>query len=181
MNPCAIGIRILSVALVAASLLSLLGKSWVERIVVSKSSSTLVAYDSGGRVLKTLPVSLGSNDDGPKLHEGDRRTPEGEYVVCFKNPQSRFHRSLALSYPNRRDADRALAEGRIGAEDHRRILEAQVLRRIPPWKTPLGGEIFIHGGRESHAATAGCIAIDSEAIDELYPLVAMGTPVIIEP
>ncbi len=174
-------LRVFSLALVIASFTTLLRKPWVERIVVSKSLRTLTAFGSDGRVLKELPIVLGSNHEGPKVREGDRRTPEGEYTVCFKNPQSRFRRSFALSYPNLEDANRALTDGRIGVEEYRRIAEAQRRRQIPPWKTPLGGEIFIHGGREIHEATAGCIAIDSSAVEELYPLVAMGTPVVIEP
>jgi murein L,D-transpeptidase YafK len=174
-------LRVLSSILVVVSLVSVLRKPWIERIVVSKSSRVLTAYGAGGRVVKQVPIALGSNDQGPKLREGDRRTPEGQYYVCFRNPQSRFRRSLALSYPNLEDARRGMEEGLIGEEEYRRIAEAQQRRQIPPWKTALGGEIFIHGGRGTYEATAGCIGISDDAVEELFPLVALGTPILIEP
>ncbi|MEX2611777.1 MAG: L,D-transpeptidase family protein [Gemmatimonadota bacterium] len=76
---------------------------------------------------------------GPKRQEGDGQTPEGFYALDFFNPESDFHLSLHLDYPNR--SDRALGHP-AGA----------------------GGEIFIHGGCQ----TAGCIAVNDEAIKEIY-------------
>ena len=76
---------------------------------------------------------------GPKRKQGDGQTPEGFYYVDFLNPQSEFHLSLHLNYPN--TADRLL--GRRDA---------------------LGGEIFIHGG----CLTEGCLAVTDESIKELY-------------
>jgi murein L,D-transpeptidase YafK len=82
---------------------------------------------------------------GPKLKEGDRQIPEGIYSVEYLNPNSKFHLSFKLNYPNAFDQAMAEREGR----------------------TNLGGDIFIHGG----AQTTGCIAIGDEAIEELYALV----------
>ena len=153
----------------------------VTRIVVSKSQGVLTAYGADGRVLKSFPAIVGRQPEGTKIREGDERTPEGEYTVCFKNPQSRFHLSLGLSYPNASDAARGLREGSITQLQYREIVDAHDAGRVPPWKTALGGEIFIHGGMEERQGTAGCVAISNDAIEELFPQIALGTPVTIEP
>ncbi|MGH7819886.1 MAG: L,D-transpeptidase family protein [Candidatus Binatia bacterium] len=153
----------------------------VTKIVVSKSKGTLSAFGAEGRVLAVFPIIVGRQSAGTKELEGDERTPEGEYYVCFKNPQSQFHLSLGLSYPNVEDAERALAAGKISTAEHRAIAEAQLAGKIPPWKTELGGEIFIHGEMDGREGTAGCIGITNEAIEQLFPQVELGTPVVIEP
>ncbi|MGH7962847.1 MAG: L,D-transpeptidase family protein, partial [Candidatus Binatia bacterium] len=173
-------LRLCIFALVSASLMNLLGKPLAGKIVVSKSARSMTVYDAAGRPLKTYTVLIGEAGVGPKRQEGDRTTPEGEYFVCFKNPQSRFHLSLGLSYPNEADARRGLAAGLINEEEYRLIIEANKQKKIPPWKTALGGEIFIHG-ESSENTTAGCIAVSDREIEEIFPLVELGTPVIITP
>ncbi len=173
--------RFVVVLVAFLALLELVFRPMTATIVVSKSERQLTAYDQDGRVLGVWPIAIGRSPLGHKQREGDERTPEGEYYVCVKNPQSDFHLSLGLSYPNRSDAERALADGRIEMVEYRRIAEAERLRQTPPWKTALGGEIFIHGEMESRGATAGCVAITNEAMDELFPLVQPGVTVVIEP
>jgi murein L,D-transpeptidase YafK len=173
--------RLSALTLVVVGLALLVTRPMIARLVISKSARTLTAHAADGSVVRRYPIALGRRPDGPKRREGDEKTPEGEYAICFKNTQSRFHLSLAINYPNRGDADRGLAEGVISPEEHRAIVEAERLGRIPPWKTMLGGEIFIHGARGEREGTAGCIALGNEDIEELFPLVALGTPVIIEP
>jgi murein L,D-transpeptidase YafK len=154
----------------------------VDRIVISKSGRVLTAFDGGGAVLCEVPIGIGTAPDGTKEREGDRRTPEGDYFVCFKNPKSRFHLSLGLNYPNAADAARALAAGAISREEAEAIDAAAREVRQPLWKTALGGEIFIHGGLgDDKADTAGCIAITDAAIEALFPMVELGTPVRILP
>ena len=99
----------------------------------------------------------------------------------MKNPQSRFTLSLGLGYPGPADADRALEERRITRRQHERIHDAARRGRIPPWDTPLGGEIFIHGGGSGSDWTWGCVALDDEDVRELYAAVPVGSPVTIEP
>ncbi|MGH7857344.1 MAG: L,D-transpeptidase family protein, partial [Candidatus Binatia bacterium] len=153
------GLRAAAFVLIVLGLASLFLRPTVREIVISKSSRTLTAYTMDGDVLGRFPIGLGRDPLGPKEREGDERTPEGDYTVCFKNPESRFHLSLGLSYPNPVDAERGLAAGLIGEEEYRAISEAYHRGEIPPWKTPLGGEIFIHGGLERYDATAGCVAV----------------------
>jgi hypothetical protein len=96
--------------------------------------------------IDALPILAASGEEGPKLHQGDRQVPEGIYRVVAFNPNSRFHLSMMLDYPNAEDVVVADAEGR----------------------TDLGGEIFIHGG----AASIGCLAMGDRAIEDLFVLVA---------
>jgi lipoprotein-anchoring transpeptidase ErfK/SrfK len=69
----------------------------------------------------------------------------------------------------------------ITAAEHAEILRANAEGRTPPWKTALGGEVFIHGRGAQSDWTAGCVAMDDAGIAELYDLVEVGTPVIIRP
>ena len=93
-----------------------------------------------------LPILAASGLPGPKLQQGDRQVPEGIYRVMALNPNSRFHLSIMLDYPNAYDVAVADAEGR----------------------TDLGGEIFIHGS----AVSIGCLAMGDRAIENLFVLVA---------
>lgn len=108
---------------------------------------------------KTYPILAASGNLGPKLREGDRQVPEGIYRAISLNPNSRFHLSIKLDYPNAFDREMARSEGR----------------------TNLGDNIFIHGG----AASIGCIAIGDPAIEEVFTLIAdtglKNTSIIIAP
>ena len=139
----------------------------VTRILIVKSerSLTLMTDDAP---LRSYRIALGGRPEGHKLWEGDLRTPEGEYRIDLRNPDSRYYRSLRISYPS--STDRAYAQ----------------MLGIPP-----GGDIFIHGlGPEkrwmgdAHAFfnwTEGCVAVTDEEMDEIWSLVQLGTPVDIRP
>ena len=68
------------------------------RIEIRKSEKKLSLFE-GENLLRTLDLSLGFAAVGPKEVEGDGKTPEGEYIVCVKNPKSSFHLSLGINYP----------------------------------------------------------------------------------
>jgi murein L,D-transpeptidase YafK len=91
------------------------------------------------RLVDTYPVCGTSGALGPKREQGDEQIPEGFYSIDLFNPQSRFHLSLRVDYPNAVDRAR-------GA------------------RAPLGGDIFIHGG----CATVGCVPVTDAWIEELY-------------
>ncbi len=141
--------------------------SKADRIVVLKSKRELQLW-SNGTLFKTYRVALGGEPVGRKERQGDHRTPEGQYVVSGRNPKSKFHRALRLSYPNAEDRARAAKRG------------------LSP-----GGDIMIHGlpngygwvgrGHLSRDWTDGCIAVTDEEIEEIWNLVADGTPVEIRP
>lgn len=134
-------------------------------VLVDKSDRTLTLF-SGGRPYRNYGgIQFGDAPDGHKRFEGDERTPEGRYAIDYRNPQSSYHLSLHISYPNAADRAYATASGR----------------------SP-GGEIFIHGqpnglgsGRMPGDWTDGCIALANAEIEELWRLVPDGTPIEIRP
>lgn len=96
--------------------------------------------------LKTYPILAASGKAGPKLAEGDLQVPEGIYEIESLNPNSSFHLSLRVAYPNTFDREKGRLDGRVD----------------------LGSDIMIHG----KAASIGCLAIGDPAIEELFVLVA---------
>ena len=149
-------------------------------IHINKADRTLDLL-SDGVVVKTYRVALGSNDVGDKEIEGDGRTPEGEFYVCTRSSDSRYHRALGLSYPSYDDAERGLESGVITKREYSAITHALDRMARPPWNTALGGEIMIHGGGTARDWTFGCVALDDTDAEELYNAVPLGTPVIIGP
>lgn len=156
------------------------------RIVIEKSARTLRLY-VGERLDRSYPIALGRNWAADKAVEGDEATPLGEFYVCSKNPRSKFYLSLCLSYPNAEDAERGLAAGLISTEEHAQIIAAMRSKSLPPQRTRLGGEIYIHGQDPSAPAgappkdwTRGCIAVENDAMRDLFERVVLGTPVIIQ-
>jgi hypothetical protein len=95
--------------------------------------------------IKTYPFTATSGNPGPKLRQGDKQIPEGLYRITFLNPNSSYHLSLKIGYPNAFDKEMAQKDGR----------------------TNLGGDIFFHG----KAATVGCIPVGDKAIEEVFLLV----------
>ncbi len=120
-------------------------------LVAFKDAKTLELYardaDQPWRFVKAYPVLAASGGPGPKLMEGDRQVPEGVYHLESLNPNSRFHVSLRLDYPNAWDRQMAQADGRAD----------------------LGGDIMIHGS----SASIGCLAMGDEAAEELFVLSAL--------
>ena len=150
------------------------------RIKVRKAARELRLFE-GDRLVRTYRVALGTNPGPAKEREGDRATPEGTYMICLKNSQSQFHLSLAISYPGPVDAERGLKAGLISAQEYRTILQAAADHQPPPWNTPLGGEVFVHGGGNSSDWTWGCIALEDADIEDLYARVPVGTAITIAP
>ncbi len=139
----------------------------IDRIMVFKSDKRMEVC-SGDQLLKTYSISIGKNSKGDKEYEGDKRTPEGTYIINDKNPNSGYHKNLGISYPNESDKKEAKQNG------------------VSP-----GGEIKIHGIRDGLGFigkfhrfmnwTAGCIALTNDEVDELYQHVPLGTPITISP
>ena len=131
----------------------------VTGIVVRKAERRMYLMN-GVTAIRALDVELGPNPLGHKLHEGDGRTPEGAYMIDKRNPNSAYHLSVGISYPNALDLARAEALG------------------LRP-----GGDIFIHGTpREKRGQqdwTAGCLAVTDREVEDVYAMVADGTPITI--
>ena len=111
-------------------------------IFVFKRERAVEVRAPGWTAPRTYAMTGTSGGPGPKLREGDRQIPEGVYVIESLNPNSAFHLSLRVSYPNAFDRERAREDGR----------------------TNLGGDIMIHGGR----ASVGCIPVGDDNIEELF-------------
>jgi hypothetical protein len=119
-------------------------------LLAFKDSRTLEVYarvNGRWRFVKSYRVLAASGQLGPKLREGDQQVPEGVYRVESLNPNSRFHLSVRLNYPNEFDRRMAQAEGR----------------------THLGGDIMIHG----NSVSVGCLAMGDEAAEDLFVLSAL--------
>ena len=152
-------------------------------ILIEKSARRLT-FLRGEKTLFACPVHLGGCPEGHKEREGDGRTPEGRYRVCTVNRQSKYHISLGISYPSRRDAKRARREKRLSFWDYALLSFADFFRLRPKWNTPLGGFIMIHGeapDKRTGDWTQGCIALSNENIEKLASLCKRGEMVEIRP
>lgn len=149
------------------------------KIIISKSKRQIELY-SDNKIVQVYRIGLGSNPIDNKQSEGDKCTPEGEFYICTKNSKSRYYLSLGLSYPNKEHAERGIHDGLITRDEYKQIMKALSMNGIPPQKTALGGEIFIHGYGSQSDWTAGCVALDNSDIKELFEAVPLGTTVIIK-
>ena len=133
-------------------------------IVVNKDARRMYLLHNES-ILKAYNIDLGFEPTGDKQFEGDGKTPEGLYFIDRRNPNSKFHLSLGISYPNAAD-----------------IAEARKLGKSP------GGDIFIHGeqrlfgrGNGEDDWTWGCIAVSNREMEDVYAMVRDGTPIKINP
>lgn len=148
-------------------------------IYVSKKSNT-VTLNRYSSTIASWPAKLGRESaTGDKVQQGDEITPSGKFYVCTMNDKSQYYLALGLSYPNIEDAERGLAAGLINQEQYQAIVDANKAGEKPPWDTPLGGAIEIHG--EQGGGTAGCIAVTNEVMDTLWEYCSVGVPVTIGP
>ncbi len=141
--------------------------SKAEKVVVIKSKRLMMLLKDG-EIFKTYRVGLGRQPYGHKLRAGDQRTPEGTYVLDSRNPNSKYHLAIHISYPNETDIMNARKRG------------------VSP-----GGDIMIHGLSHRQGAgvtssvssdwTNGCIAVTNSEIEEIWQLVQDGTPIEIKP
>jgi hypothetical protein len=132
-------------------------------------------------LVRDYHIGLGFNPKGDKYYRGDGRTPEGEFFICSKNASSQYYKSLGINYPSEHNAESALSFGTITYAEFCSIKQANDAMKLPPSGTALGGEVMIHGGGATTDWTMGCIALQNSAMDELFDLVGIGTPVYIMP
>ena len=159
----------------------------IARLVAHKQERLLEIQCEGGFVF-SVPAAFGRGERARKRAASDQRTPEGEYRVSGPARTSRFYRFVPIDYPSVADADDALAERRISAADHARIVAAHRRGALPPQDTPLGGALGLHGEGarwrgESKALdwTEGCIALSDRDVEFVAARVRRGTPVEIRP
>ena len=165
---------------------SLWAQTPIASLRVTKHLRLLEVLDKNNEVIKTYPVMIGrSLFPGPKVQEGDNKTPEGKYLLDWKNPKSKYYKSIHVSYPNAEDKKRAKKLG------------------VSP-----GGDIMLHGFPNSFdliqdyidaiglgeapedAITAalpyvnwtnGCIAVTNAEMEELFNEIKIPTTIEILP
>lgn len=138
-----------------------------DMVVVIKSEKRLFLMQTG-KVFASFPATFGAKPRGHKQQQGDERTPEGLYVLDYKNSKSKFYKSIHVSYPNAVDRRRARKQG------------------VDP-----GGDIMIHGQTNEWGWAApiaqlfnwtnGCIALRNRDMDKVWKAVDIGTPIEIKP
>lgn len=134
----------------------------ITRVVVFKESRRMYLLNEE-TALRAFDFELGFAPNGDKKVSGDGKTPEGHYTIDRRNPDSEYHLSLGISYPDLND-----------------IAEARALGEEP------GGDIFIHGtprrfSRRGPDWTWGCIAVTNDEIEDIYAMVRDGTRISIYP
>lgn len=138
-----------------------------DRVVIRKHERMLMLM-RGDEVLKTARIALGLAPEGHKAEEGDFRTPEGNYQLTTRNPNSDYFLSIQVSYPNSTDEQRARQRG------------------VAP-----GGQIMIHGqpNEPKHNEqfyritdwTNGCIAVSNSDMVDIWLMTRPDTPISIMP
>ncbi|NTU42675.1 MAG: L,D-transpeptidase family protein [Nitrospirales bacterium] len=139
----------------------------VERVVLIKNKKLMMLIKDG-EVLKAYKVSLGKDPSGPKVREGDKKTPEGTYTLDYRKKKSEYYLAIHISYPNEKDIQKAKKMGVSPGGD----IE---LHGIPTDLSDVGGLHRILNW------TDGCIAVTNKEMDEIWTLVADGTPIEIRP
>jgi murein L,D-transpeptidase YafK len=144
----------------------------IDEVKVYKSQRYLTLKHKN-ETIRTYPMRLGFTPEGHKVQEGDGKTPEGRYIIDWRNPKSAFYKSLHISYPNEKDKQTAKNLG------------------VSP-----GGDIMIHGSATKQKSekfpklmnylpqndwTWGCIAVRNIDMDEIWKLVDDGTVIEIHP
>lgn len=163
------------IAVVLVALLSALAVSprvnaaeeLADHVVVNKSERKLLLLKQD-RVLREFDIALGLEPEGPKMREGDFRTPEGNYYLTTRRLNSDYFLAIQVSYPNNADITRARAAG-----------------------VPAGSQIMIHGQPvipkksasfyKKNDWTNGCIAVSNSAMVDIWQMTRPNTPITILP
>ncbi len=141
-------------------------------IIVDKSDFELSVYDAEGWLI-SYPIVLGNNDQGDKMIQGDRKTPEGTFTITSKRVHNKWCRYMGLDYPTAVDVEKFNRRKQMG--------------QIPAY-AKIGGDIGIHGTwpREDFAVdqfqnwTLGCISLKNEHVKQLFNMIPVGTRITIK-
>jgi murein L,D-transpeptidase YafK len=142
-------------------------------IIIDKSDYELMVYDAEGW-LATYPVVFGNDNQGDKMMQGDRKTPEGTFTIVLKKVHNKWCRYMAIDYPTQADVEK---------------FNYRKQRGLIPANAKIGGDIGIHGTwpREDFAVdyyqnwTLGCISLKNEHVKQLYDFIPTGTKITIRP
>ena len=142
-------------------------------IIIDKSDFELRVYDSEGWYA-TYPVVFGSKDQGDKMKQGDKKTPNGTYTVLLKKINQKWGKELLLDYPLPEDVEKFKERKKQG---------------LIPKNARIGDGIAIHGTRPDEEWTVdseynwtdGCISLKYSEMKELFEYIKQGTKVTIQP
>jgi murein L,D-transpeptidase YafK len=158
---------VLLIALVAPSAAPAAPSIRADTILIVKHERKLYLIRDNS-LLGSYRIALGLSPTGAKEHEWDFRTPEGSYIIDFRQEHSHYFKALHISYPSAADIKRSAAQ-------HQRV----------------GGNIFIHGEPNQPTKpvsyyrtrdwTNGCIALSDEDLQDVWNLTAGQTRVEIVP
>ena len=163
-------IRCLLLAFLLAPSLAAAAEPRAARVHVDKAERKLTVYDASGEVIASFNAGFGLRPAGHKQRQGDKRTPEGKYVLDYKNPNSAYYRSIHVSYPNAADRARARREGVDPGGDimvHGQPNDPRVARAIALWPSP--------------DWTDGCISLSNADMKRLWEMVEVPVPIEIVP
>jgi murein L,D-transpeptidase YafK len=163
-------------ALFLVQLLGLDGQISAQSVVPAQRADTILIVKHERKLyllhenspLRSYRIALGLSPTGAKEHEWDFRTPEGSYIIDFRQEHSHYFKALHISYPSSEDLKRSSA------------------LHLPP-----GRDIFIHGEPNQPTKpvsyyktrdwTNGCVALSDEDLQDLWNLTAGKTRVEIVP
>jgi murein L,D-transpeptidase YafK len=142
----------------------------ISKVVVKQKEHKMFVYHKG-KLIRTLPVSLGKNTmkKGPKVRQGDFCTPVGTYKITSKRTHSIKYRAMDVSYPNAKDRTRA---AKLGAKPGGYI----TIHGQPHWNKAGQGDFYTL----KHDWTNGCIALTNKDLDWLWGGMRTGTTIVIE-
>ena len=138
-----------------------------DKVLVEKADRKLHLL-KGGVAIRSFDIALGIRPVGDKEREGDFKTPEGNYLLDARNPDSEYFLAIHVSYPDPLDRAEALKKG------------------VDP-----GGAIMIHGQPNDPTRseayyrtqdwTNGCIAVSNSDMIDIWLMTAENTPIEIRP
>lgn len=142
-------------------------------IIIDKSDFELKVYDEEGWYA-TYPVVFGSKDQGDKMRQGDKKTPNGIYKIILKKIHPKWGPELLLDYP--------------GDEDKLKFKKRKA-EGIIPANAKIGDGIAIHATRPEEEWTIdnfynwtdGCISVKYTEMKDLFSYISVGTKVTIQP
>ena len=141
-----------------------------DKVVVKKSTRMLYLFKEG-KIYKKYHVTLGRTPLGAKEFEGDMKTPEGTYLIDWRQASPQYYKSLHISYPNK--TQKAYAE-KLGVSAGSMIM----LHGTPPsWSLSPYGDWM----NTLLDWTEGCIAMNNDDMDEVWERTTNHTPIMIIP
>jgi murein L,D-transpeptidase YafK len=166
-------------------------KPRIDKVEVHKAErrlELLTQTDQGLEVVKSYSINLGGDPMGHKVQEGDQKTPEGLYTLNWKNPNSAYHLSIHISYPNQQDRDHAQS---LGVSPGGEIFIHGMPNKTRDWAWLISPTLYLLGSELPNESihqtlalfdwTNGCIAVQNHEIQEIYELVDVPTPIEILP